>query len=120
MSEAHDRGITALKGSDLKGLGKSLIHFNSNSGAQAINLAYLKGATRIILLGFDMQNTGGKTHWFGDHPKELTNGQYGSYTSRYTQLAEDLASAGVEVINCTRETALTQFKRATIEEVWAT
>ena len=113
---AEARGLTAYKGTDLKGLGRSLIHYNSNSGAQAINLAYLKGATRIILLGYNMQNTGGKSHWFGDHPKELTNGQYHTYVERFTRLAADLAAEGVEVINCSRETALHQFKRATIDD----
>src|ERR1043166_8946509 len=34
-----------------------------NSGYQAINLAYHLGATRILLLGFDMQGS----HYFGAH-----------------------------------------------------
>lgn len=95
-----------------------MLHFNSNSGAQAINLAFLKGAGRIILLGYDMQNTGGKSHWFGDHPKELTNCNYATYTPRFNKLSADLEKEGVEVINCSRVTGLTQFKRSTIDEVY--
>lgn len=117
LSFAQEHGITALEGMDGQGLGKDKLHFNSNSGAQAINLAFFKGATRIILLGYDMQNTGGKSHWFGDHPKELHNGQYLTFVDRFTRLAQDLKAEGVDVVNCTRETALTQFRRAELSEV---
>jgi len=115
-AKADERGLTALKGSSNAGLGRSLLHFNSNSGAQAINLAYLLGATRIILLGYDMQNTGGKAHWFGDHPPELHNGTYHSYVPNFSRLANDLEQEGIEVINCSRHTALTQFNRGNIED----
>lgn len=113
---AESEGITAIQGCHAKGLGSDLLHFNSNSGAQAINLAYLLGATRIILLGYDMGATG-NTHWFGDHPKGLRNGKYEQYVETFTRLAEDLKRAGVEVINCTRQTALTQFRRSTITDI---
>lgn len=109
-------GIIPVKGENRPGLGEAILHFNANSGAQAINLAYLKDATRIILLGYDMQKTNGKNHWFGDHPKGMHNGNYSGFVSHFDRLAEDLKSAGVEVINCTRETALYQFKRAALSE----
>lgn len=46
----------------------SFIHYGSNSGFQAINLAILFGANRIVLVGFDMRGT---EHFFGKHPPEL-------------------------------------------------
>jgi hypothetical protein len=113
---AESEGITAIKGCHAKGLGSDRLYFNSNSGAQAINLAYLLGATRIILLGYDMGATG-NSHWFGDHPKGLRNGKYEQYVDTFTRLAEDLKRAGVEVINCTRRTALHQFRRAELSAV---
>lgn len=93
-----------------------MLHFNANSGAQAINLAYLMGATRIILLGYDMGATG-QSHWFGSHPKGLNNGNYAGYVRNFTKLAADLRYEGVEVINCTRTTALTQFPRAELSSI---
>ena len=43
-----------------------------NTGAAAINLAVHFGATRILLLGSDMQATTDATsHWFGAHPPGL-------------------------------------------------
>lgn len=115
---AEKNGILAIEGRDGQGLGRDKIHFNENSGAQAINLAYLWNAIRLILLGFDMQNTGGKAHFFGEHPPHLAQANYAVYVERFTRLAADLRHEGVEVINCSRETALYQFKRATLGEVY--
>lgn len=87
-----------------------------NSGYQAINLAYQFGAAKIILIGYDMQHTGGKTHWHGDHPKGLTNAQgIEGWRKCFTPLAEDLAAIGVDVVNCSNETALTCFRRSTLQ-----
>lgn len=114
---AIEHGITPVMGVDRAGLGRDRLHFNGNSGAQAINLAYLHGATDIVLLGYDMQNTGGQYHWFGKHPQGLANTNYATYQGRFTQLARDLESAGVRVVNCSVETGLTQFQRAPLREV---
>ena len=112
---ADSEGITAIQGRHGGGLGRDMLVFNSNSGAQAIGLAYLMGAKRIILLGYDMGATG-ITHWFGSHPKALRNGNYNQYVNNFNKLAKDLEREGVEVINCTRKTALTQFKRGSIDD----
>jgi hypothetical protein len=80
----------------------------------------LLGASRVILLGFDMQNTGGKSHFFGDHPAHLATANYAVYVERFTNLAADLNYDGVEVINCSRESALYQFKRAELCETLKT
>ena len=114
---AEQHGITPINGASSPGLGRELLHYGSNSGYQAINLAFLMGATRIILLGYDMQKTGGRNHWFGDHPNGLVNGIDTHLVPNFTPLAEDLKAEGVEVINCTRETALTQFRRAELADV---
>ena len=65
-----------------------------------------------------MGNTGGRNHWFGDHPKGMTNGNYQGFVRRYDKLAEDAAKLGVEIINCSRSTNLDQFKRATIDDIY--
>ena len=109
-------GLSAFEGAGNKGLGRDKLHHGSNSGYQAINMAYLLGATQIILLGYNMGKPNGKAHFFGDHPKGLRNGNYESYINNFTRLAEDLAHEGVEVINCTPDTRLTQFKKAALCE----
>lgn len=88
-----------------------------NSGYQAINLAYHFGASRMLLLGYDMQATGGKSHWFGDHPPGLqVPSPYKQFAERFVELARDLQAAGVAVVNCSAETALTCFPRGDIHK----
>lgn len=90
-------------------------HYN-NSGAAAISLAMYRGATRVIMLGYDCQHTGGKAHWHGNHPRGLGNaGSYKKWAESFLNLSRDAAKAGVKVVNCSRETALTCFERADLE-----
>jgi hypothetical protein len=101
------------------GLGLDMIHTGGNSGYQALNLAYLWGARKINLLGFDMQRTGGRTHFHGDH-QGLNNpydGMLQQWVKNFEMMARDLKAAGVEVLNATRETALTCFERISIDDI---
>ncbi len=74
----------------------------SDSGYMAINLAVQMGASRIILLGFDMQFQGDETHWHPDHP--ITS-QITDYVDRfaptYPRLVQALHKRGIEIIRCT-------------------
>lgn len=119
-SLAHRKyGITHIHARNAPGLSlwPGVIHHGGNGGYQAIGLAHQFGAARVLLLGYDMQQTAGRVHWFGDHPQGLNNAQgLAKWPQRFEQLAEQLQSAGVEVINCTSETALRCFKRKTLAE----
>lgn len=90
---------------------------HGNSGAGAISLAHKGGASRIILLGYDCQRgPNGEAHHHGDHPKGLGNaGSIDKWPGQFAAVARRLA--GVEIINCSRRTALTCFPRADLEEV---
>lgn len=88
-----------------------------NSGAQAINLAYLWGARRILLVGFDMCKRGDVVHWFGDHPRPLKNDPaFARFVEGMGPMAADLHAAGVEVINCCRWSALPYWPKRTLVE----
>lgn len=96
----------------------SCIRTGMHSGYQVMNLAYHLGARRVLLLGYDMQRTGGKSHWHGDHKRPCHNNMdYKAALGHFPRLALDLRSEGVEIVNCTRETALKCFPRAPIQEV---
>jgi hypothetical protein len=96
---------------------RKLPHF-SNSGAAAIALAAKLGARRVLMLGYDCQKTGGKVHWHGDHPKGLGNaGAMPKWPGQFAKLKA--AMAGVEIINCSRATALTCFTRGDLEKCLA-
>jgi hypothetical protein len=85
-----------------------------NSGAGAIVTAIRNGSRRIILLGYDCQKTGGKAHWHEDHPTGLGNAEsIGKWPRTFDRVAEQFPA--VEIINSSRETALTRFPREDIE-----
>lgn len=93
--------------------GLRCIHYGipggGNSGFQAANLAFLKGAGTIILLGMDCFGS----HYFGSHPTGLSNGSpYPSFIQSWESITAD-----VEIINCSRQTALTCFERKSIDEL---
>lgn len=102
---------TGREGLELQPTG---VKTGTNSGYQAINLAVHLGATRIVLLGYDMQKQGGLMHWHGDHPQKSTPA-FVAWIAYFTKLAPILKKHGVEVINCSRRTALTCFQKAALE-----
>jgi hypothetical protein len=91
-------------------------HF-TNSGCAAVALAVARGARRVVLLGYDCQLTGGKTHWHGNHGGNLGNaGTLANWPGLFVQLAAHCARHRVQVVNATRETALTCFPRQSLED----
>lgn len=85
-----------------------------NSGAAAVALAIKRGASRVILLGYDLQYTGGRRHWHGDHPACLGNAdRITTWPAQFARLRQDYPS--IDIINCSRETALTVFPRADLQ-----
>jgi hypothetical protein len=99
------------------------ISHGGNSGFQAINLALHMGAAKIVLLGFDMQATGGKSHWHGDHERaRLTNPKWPTFIGWHKAMNrahDQLDEIGLEHINASRETALESWPRMTIQEALA-
>lgn len=86
-----------------------------NSGTGALMLAAHRRARRIIMLGYDCKKTNGKTHHHGDHPKGLGNAKsMGRWQELFKRAA--LRLRHVQVVNASRETALTCFPRVTLEE----
>jgi hypothetical protein len=107
-----------VRSTDRKGLGDERVHLNGNSGAQALNLAVLFGAKRIVLLGFDMRDVKGRAHWFGQHPAPLVQvQQYAEWLHKFKAVAEDAHAMNVEVTNCTPESALKWFETGELGEV---
>ena len=62
-----------------------------NSGFQALNLAVLAGARRILLLGYDGKaGQDGRTHWSGGHPRPTAAGAWEQYRRAMTAAAPAL------------------------------
>lgn len=92
-----------------------------HSGYQAINLAVHLGATRIVLLGYDLQSRGGVQHFFGEHQHGAPGRKlpFDLFQFHFPSMVPALAARGVTVVNASRETALTIFPRVSLEEALA-
>lgn len=91
-----------------------------NSGCGAVSLAASRGAKRVILVGYDCKKSGGNVHHHGDHPPSLGNAKSMSkWFPRFDKLAADMKRLRVEVLNASRETALTCFPRIDLETALA-
>jgi hypothetical protein len=88
----------------------------TNSGFQAIGLAILFGARRVVLVGFDMRERDGKTHFFGDHPAPLKGRRgYDAFISNFNAAAKKLPP-GVSIVNATPGSALKCFPMVDLQE----
>lgn len=108
-------GLSLIAGRDAEGFSfdPGYIHYGGNSGFQAINLALLMGARRVILAGFNMA---GRSHFFGAHPPELDRGgDYGRFVPAFAAAAR-LLPPGIEIINCTPGSALTCFPAMPLDQ----
>ena len=90
-----------------------------NSGAGAIAVAALSGAARVLMLGYDCQHTDGKRHWHGDHPPGTAGNAAPHTVAKWPAHFRKLKASypGVQIINCSRQTALDVFPRANLEDV---
>jgi len=85
----------------------------TNSGVLGLEVAKQKGATRILLLGFDMHGA----HFFGAYTNGLRNTNEAQRQTHLRQFAEwGRANKRIEVINCTPGSALTCFPTARLDE----
>jgi len=105
---ARDYGVRLVAGAlgDTFSTDPTRIHFGNNSGFQAINLALLMGARRLVLVGFDMRVVDSKRHFFGDHPRPLSNAiDYRYFAPQFLAAARALAP-DVTILNATPDSAL--------------
>jgi hypothetical protein len=111
-------GVTYVRGIHTPGLSErpGVVHLGDDSGYAAIGLAVMFGARRVVLLGYDMQRTDGLAHWHGEHEHGMRSAlKFRRWLLAYGRLAKGLRRAGIEVVNCTRQTALHVFPRAVID-----
>jgi hypothetical protein len=81
----------------------------SNSGLLALVVAEMLGATKALLLGYDM----GGTHFFGPHTKGLANttaSRFETFKKQFTRW-----QTKIEVVNCTNGSALHCYRFSTVE-----
>jgi hypothetical protein len=111
----------------------ALIHHGHGSGYSLLNLVYLMGAARIVLLGYDLkyahdydgrarQIGSAPRHYFGEYPKPLQHwpsvkvrkGVHFELCGLYQSVADQ---GLIEVVNCSPDSALDCFPRCSIESL---
>lgn len=92
-----------------------------NSGFGGYNLAYLKGAKVIYLLGFDFnRTTEGATHFhegYSWHDSRVANLLYHNWTTIFDDTLAQVKQDGVKVYNCNVNSHLKCFEFAPYETV---
>ncbi len=113
-----DPSVFMMHFESLPGLSEkpNTLHTGSNSGYQAINLAVLAGAKRILLLGYDMRFQGAKSHSHNGHPVKHSESAYTGYARNFASMVPQLQRLGVEVINCSPSSAIGCFPRMPLEQ----
>ena len=105
--------------------------WNGNSGAAAISVAANAGATRIILLGFDMTlDDKSKQHWHTLYrvqyakgrkpnmkPRDPKKSPFPKHLRGFPDIAKDAKRRGIEIINASPTSMIEEFKKVTVEEL---
>lgn len=128
----HFPGLNYIQAKFMDGLSrdKSCIAHHHSTGPQLLNIAYHYGCKVMLLIGWDMRYPGkvdrytynGKRHYFGED--ELTKNHWpinvsgdgtmnGFIKPVLTINPEDY---GIEIINCTPDSALTHFPSMSLDD----
>lgn len=92
-----------------------------NSGGGAINFAIFAGAKRVVLLGLDGQYASdGRRHWHEQDPRLGNAASLPRFVTYFPALAQEAKRQGVQILNASRQTALTCFPRAALEHILTT
>jgi len=112
----HNKGITKQP---------HLVSWNGNSGAAAISVAVHTGAKRVILLGFDMSLGDIKNqHWHDVYErgpavteKRLKKLPFNRHLRGFAGIKRDADTMGVEILNCSPNSTIKEFRKVTLEEL---
>lgn len=86
-----------------------------DAGTSAVNLAYLFGATEIVVIGMDMQGgrwfTGEMQHYLPNPPES----DFQRHLSCLPDIAADAQRKGIRIVNCSPVSRVTCFERQPLE-----
>jgi hypothetical protein len=112
-------GCVILKRTGERGIDSCIDNVRgNNSGAHVLNLLYNCDVKKIVLLGYDMKMTNGKSHFHKGYdipmrPHIYTN----SFIPSIESMAEFFVRKKIEVINTSMISELKCFKKQKLEEV---
>ena len=92
------------------------ICFNNSTGGAAINYAVHLGATKIVLLGFDM-NGEKTTHFHNEYFWINNKPPFKEHLLPFKQIAKECNERGVEVLNASPNSSITAFKKVSVSDL---
>lgn len=110
-------GVLKLKRWDKIGLttDPSQVYWNKSSGASAINLALHLGASKVVLLGFDMKMGSSGHNWHSNHKHVPRSTVYQHlFLPPFEKIAKDAKVLGLEIVNATPGSALDVFPKVNL------
>lgn len=99
-------------------LGAGEIQQGRSSGHSAVSLAIAMAASRVLLVGYDMQVVNGREHHHNEYkgPRDLDIYK-NEFQRAFRGWNEAALASGVEILNCTHGSAVTEFPFADLDEV---
>jgi hypothetical protein len=95
----------------------ALLRRGSTSGYAALNLAVLKRARHIVLLGYDYRNIGGLKNFHDGYSwRPVADALWADWAREFTFAADECKAAGVSVVNASPASMIGCFTKMTIDE----
>ena len=86
-----------------------------NSGYQAIDIAVQTKAKKILLLGMDMKHINNKSHAHNGHDVKTSGSELKEFAKNFSTMLIPLNERGIDVVNCSPDSALEMFRFSTVE-----
>ena len=119
-------GLRTVRGVWAPGLSTdpAVIHYHHGAGPQMVNLALHYGIRVMLLVGWDMRY-GAQRHYFGEYPTPLQHWPRTGPNGELEGLIREMESIrpadyGIEIVNCTPDSALTCFPMMPLAEALST
>lgn len=113
--------IARSKGHGFPDRGTPELRAGKSSGGMGVSLAYALGASRIVMLGFDMRVVEGRSHWHDEYfhrPASNFEPYYRDiFIPAFNGWNEDAKANGVEILNATPGSAIKEFPFVSLGEV---
>ena len=108
LYSSHDEGLS---------LYTDTVRHGCTSGYCALNIAVLKHARRIVLLGFDYGVSGNKHHYHDEYWWHRPMDQnWPAWAKRFSAAAITCQALNVDVVNASPDSAITAFKTMELQE----
>jgi hypothetical protein len=119
--QISDPAVFIMRNKDRSGLSEepNSLCTGANSGYQALNLAVLAGAKRVLLVGYDMRFGAAQSHSHNGHPIKTAEACYVTFAKNFASMLPQLKKLSVEVINCNPKSAIGAFRKEDLASVLA-